>query len=200
MAIRKGIPTISGPGMMLHNQQPVISERAKRQGRGRRKLFWMANKFSLHQNLYEALFTQRILNVKCGKLMKSPVAPYPFQIASLMLWQFSRVSTIGRHAVLPRQVNETCECQVHSDLHCSGTENVWKYKFSSSKRLSQDHCWLPSVEGAAQTRWEDLQGMCSVCLLRLPHFLNCRLIVQADQNLTGYKERRVTSELVKLGL
>lgn len=84
------------------------------------------------------------------------------------------------------------ECQVCYAPHCFGTENVWKYKIFNC--WPQCHCWLPSLDRAAQTRWEELQGVCSVHLFRLPHFLNCRVIVQADQNLTGYKERTVTSK------
>lgn len=63
---------------------------------------------------------------------------------------------------------------------------------------------FPAARGSAtagcrvpQMGVEELQGKWSVHLLRLPHFLNCRLIVQADHDLTGYRERMVTSKLVK---
>lgn len=132
-----------------------------------------------------------------GNFWNLPVAPCTFQIASLLLWQFPNLSIIGRCAVLPWKVNVT--------LWISGV--LRSALFWDCKCLEVQNFQLEAVvpvpvptafaARSSAMRWEELQGMCSVHLLRLPHFLNCRLIAQADQILTGYRERIVTSKLVK---
>lgn len=144
--------------------------------------------------IWSIAHSQRILNMKYGELLESLCCP-------LHPPDYTSTALAGLKSVCKRQMHSAAKTgkPYPMTVMCSSVCPALELQIFGSTKFSAARGSPSATAGCRlpQTRVEELQGKWSVHLLRSPHFLNCRLIVQADHNLTGCKERIVASKLVK---